>query len=73
MASTLRQTQYQSARVSIVTSAPSYTSQIEVPAPNGAGAEKGRRDYPDGSPPQSACVRNIAPAPDTCLAHPLRD
>lgn len=52
---------------------PTYNSQLKVQAPNGAGVEKGRREYPEGPPPHIACVRNIPPIPDTCLPHPLRD
>jgi len=51
---------------------PTYKSQVEVRAPGGAGAEKGSREYPDGPPPHLACVRNVAPLPDTCIPHPMR-
>lgn len=52
---------------------PAYESQLEIWAPNGAGAEKGTREYPDGSPPHVACIRQAGPLDDVCVPHPLRD
>lgn len=50
-----------------------YRSQVKLQAPNGAGLEKGQREHPGGEPSYLACVRNIAPAPDACVPHPLRE